>query len=393
MGFKDFLKKLGEAGQELTRDAKKDAPPADPMSSRAGLPPPPPARPDPQGVPPSGANRAVPPSQLPPSALPPMAGARGGDGIPGLKERRSGDAPDPLNVNSVDDSVYSMRASLVSEVEERYGRFGPRVSSYMLTHLMMPNGLAMLLQKLGLKSKGYEAGDREQVEHWIQRSGADAFCVAVGISGKASGAPRPAAEDSSQDPRVRVRPTADPGSRSSSSIPRPGVYSADAPTSSASLPRPVPPPPPADRGSGPKQMERVPSSSSQGVPRDAPSGPVRSGTPLPARPQHPAVTPPSSHHGKAAGKLPMSDVGRFGADALKPVALPAAAPPPAAEESPAPEPAAPPPAAPPPVRNQMPASLETTPLPIPDPVPEPPSQAGDLLNQWLEESSRRLRGG
>jgi len=69
--------------------------------------------------------------------------------IAGLGHRND-KSSSPIVVNDANDTVYRKRSSVVDEIEEQFSRFGPRISTYLLTQLMMPNG--MKLARLELNS-------------------------------------------------------------------------------------------------------------------------------------------------------------------------------------------------------------------------------------------------
>jgi hypothetical protein len=213
MGFKDFLGQLKDKGEAVARDAAKklagglDVPEggemsADPPSggSRPSAPPPGPPGRGPHPTPPSKGSPI-------PQAIPQRVEVSSGTGSSrtGKPPASIGVSGSPLTVATPEDSTYQRRTGLVVEVEERYSRFGPKVCSYLLTQFMLPNGSKRVAEKLGLASRGFDAGDRNAIEQWLDKHGADEFCRVIGIrTGDARG-PNPQPVGNSKNDPLRVR--------------------------------------------------------------------------------------------------------------------------------------------------------------------------------------------
>jgi len=270
MAFKNFFDKLKDKSQDIAQGAKKlvsgpegEAPIDDGMTIETT-----PDRPSGShprssvGAPPSSAPSGRLQEPIPPTAPPPMLPPADPNKIAGLAHRGEKSSA-PLVVNDANDTVYRKRSSVVDEIEEQFGRFGPRVSTYLLTQLMMPNGMKMLLAKLELRSRGFEGGDKSLVENWIDLNGTDEFAKRVGLRTRDSESSNPVTanlppETASSSPPadLRIRPMSKkvagptgtgtrPGdARSSASVPLPPPSSSK--PRAAAPPRPPVAPPPTE---------------------------------------------------------------------------------------------------------------------------------------------------
>lgn len=249
MAFKNFFDKLKDKSQDLASGAKKlvsgpeEPPPIDDGMS-IDIPADRPSGTHAQrqasvGPPPSSGPSRRPPEPVPPTA-PPVLPPPDPNKIAGLGHRSDG-ANAPIMMNDADDTVYRKRSSVVDEIEEQFGRFGPRVSTYILTQLMMPNGMKMLLTKLDLRSRGFEGGDKALIENWIDLNGPDEFSKRVGLRHRDSESSNPLTanlppdKETNSAPDLRIRPMAKKVGRPSSATPK-----TDPPPSSNSVPLPPP---------------------------------------------------------------------------------------------------------------------------------------------------------
>lgn len=398
MSFKDLFKSLKDKGQDIASNAKKLLPggeegvddslpptvlPGDPLE-------PPPLAPPPAG--PSSGTISRPAGMTSPTKPTSSAGAIVGmaptmppgpndaNRIAGFGKR--GDSKSPIIENDVDDTFYQKKQGIVDDVDERFGRFGPRVSSYLLTQSMMPNGLKMVLSKLELRPKGFDAGDKGLIEAWLDKNGTDEFARRVGLRLRDSDSSSPLnAGPQSEKPGapnpVRVRQLQKPKGQFDSDLPARGS------SSSQPLPRPKITSPPSSQG------------------------PL---TPWPSPPPGPPPPPPIS----AAGGPPKEEPKRsLAPEDMKPVTLgdgpeferrasmaksPVQADAPTKDRFPTPSrlevaPAPPPPPPPPPAAPAMPPKLPQNILP-PETEPDDAEQskkAKDFLMSALDESSRFRR--
>ncbi len=414
MSFKHLFKSLKDKGQDLASSAKKLLPSADEGvddSLPATVPPPPPGPgvPPPPAPPPAASSSSgmVSRPSLPPPArpgspsgaivgmapvLPP--GPNDPARIAGLGRR--GDPNAPIVENEVDDTFYQKKQGIVDDVDERFGRFGPRVSSYILTQSMLPNGLKMVLSKLELRPKGFDAGDKGQIEKWIEAHGPEEFARRVGLRLRDSDSAspltaNPPSEKSPSSSPVRVRQLQKPkgqfdsdlpGRGSSSSHPLPRPRMADPPSSSGRpLPPPAPPPPPPPAPSG---TIAAPSGTIKEEPR-------KQLTPADLKPVALGEGPEFERRASMAKSPVAGEPGRGEGITPPPRPPPAAAP-------------ASPPPPPPPVASATPPPVAPVPPPAPPKLPQtilPPEtepddgdqskRAADFLKSALDESSRFQR--
>lgn len=161
-----------------------------------------PATPAPAAPPTPAAKPATPPPPAPPqfaSSGYPGAAPRG---IAGLTKRESGQRDDDqrIVINDTNDTMYRQRDMLVTAIRERYAGYGPRVATAMLQRVLLPNGIELVLAKLGLKSRGNADRDHDQITDFLDKRGVEPFCEALGIKAESSGAaPRPAVGRSGSD--------------------------------------------------------------------------------------------------------------------------------------------------------------------------------------------------
>ncbi len=388
MAFKNFFDKLKDKSQDIASGAKKlvsgpgeQAPFDDGMTIETT-----PDRPSGThsrsaqvGAPPSSPPSGRAPEPVPPTA-PPMLPPSDPNKIAGLGHRND-KSSSPIVVNDANDTVYRKRSSVVDEIEEQFSRFGPRISTYLLTQLMMPNGMKMLLTKLDVRSRGFEGGDKALVENWIDLNGPDEFAKRVGLRTRDSESSNPVTANLSTEPPpssapdLRIRPMAKKVAGIHDSPGRPG-------NSASSNSIPLPPP------TSSKPRAAAP-------PRPA-VAPPPSATPRPSSDQepHPAdesvkIRPVAiSHDAERRASMARSPL-PGGADSKSYMAPP-----------PAPQPAAaappPPPPPPPPMASHIvPPILPPMPLPSPpdmgrsDETEEAPSRfSASFLQSALDESSR-----
>lgn len=88
--------------------------------------------------------------------------------------------------NEVNDNAYLQRAEQVQAIEAMFGEYGPAVSSFLLTQSLMPGGVGRVVQKLGMSSRGRDGADLAQINGWLGKNGADAFCEKVRIRQRTS---------------------------------------------------------------------------------------------------------------------------------------------------------------------------------------------------------------
>lgn len=111
--------------------------------------------------------------------------------------RRPTSTPAPRDVRA-----HRMREELVERVEAMFGEFGPVICSYMLSQALTQGGVARVVQKLDLRSRGRDGADMAQVENWILRHGVEKFHARTGLRENAAHATPP--------PEVENSPTHDP---------------------------------------------------------------------------------------------------------------------------------------------------------------------------------------
>ena len=157
-------------------------------ASESGAPPMPPgARPG-SGTKPAG----VP--------MPPVARPKGSSGgIHGIKQ------------HTQDETSYMRRDAVVRLVEERYAHLPPAIQAAILARVLSPDGLKLLLVKLGIESFGVAMADHDQVVDFIEEHGLETFCLRTGIrhdsaTAKRSTPPAGTRRDMAKEPRL------DPGS-------------------------------------------------------------------------------------------------------------------------------------------------------------------------------------
>ncbi len=120
-----------------------------------------------------------------PNSNPPSP-AKSRDSIPGVRKRLEDD-PDSdsprgaIVQNDIDDSVYNMRNTYVKAIDETFGEYGPKVCAYILRQTLIPNGLALMLAKLNMSSRGRTGADHAVLEAWIRKHGVESFAKRVGI--------------------------------------------------------------------------------------------------------------------------------------------------------------------------------------------------------------------
>lgn len=76
-----------------------------------------------------------------------------------------------------------------------FGEFGPVICAYMLSQSLSQGGVARVVTKLGLRSKGRDGADMAQVENWLLRHGVEKFRAKVGLRQNAHDAPPPSREE------------------------------------------------------------------------------------------------------------------------------------------------------------------------------------------------------
>ncbi|MBI5155270.1 hypothetical protein HZA57_08530 [Candidatus Poribacteria bacterium] len=104
--------------------------------------------------------------------------------LAGLRQRRHGEQPSPeagIVQNQRNDTIYNQRNEVVAQVAERYSKYGSAVASSILSKAFLPNGLELLLSRLGLNSVGQTLKDHDQIVAYIDRNGVEAFCEKAGI--------------------------------------------------------------------------------------------------------------------------------------------------------------------------------------------------------------------
>lgn len=197
MGLKDFFGNLKSKSQDIASNAIKKV--VDEVNTRVEGPEEIEDPAKPRSIPPPGA----PPANIsasrshPPSAISQSQASRSADPNRG-----------PLQVSEQDDSVYVRRSSVVAEIEERYGRFGNKIASYLLTQLMLPGGAKRIVEKLGMRPKGFDSGDKSLIEEYLDKNGADAFSTAVGLRlTESSGSAPPPKADGTGGLKVRTLET------------------------------------------------------------------------------------------------------------------------------------------------------------------------------------------
>lgn len=89
--------------------------------------------------------------------------------------------PSLSRIQNQDNAMAAQKAENVARIESMFGEFGIAVCSYMLTQSMTPGGVGRVLKKLSIPSRGRESADMAQVENWVLKEGAEAFCTLVGI--------------------------------------------------------------------------------------------------------------------------------------------------------------------------------------------------------------------
>lgn len=185
---------------------------------------PPPGSPKVAAAPPSkGATDPVADLPMPPASPPPPASAA--TGVAGLRERQKGglSRTPAVEINKRDDTTYIRRDAVVAKVEEKYGHLPPSVSAALLARLLLPNGLEMLLERIGAESAGSEDGNHRRLLAHIEEHGLESFCLRVGIrydpgspsARRPSTAGRPSDSAGPRDtngarPAPRQRPTTPP---------------------------------------------------------------------------------------------------------------------------------------------------------------------------------------
>ncbi len=207
--------KSGNAGPTLYLDPSDIQPAAkNGRQTRKNLPPPPKSPPPPrdpqtpgQFVVAGGVNIPMPPPGGPPK-------------VAGLSQRRSGErmVSDKVVQNEFNDTVYNQRNEVVAQVHERYAKYGSSVAAAVLSKSLLPNGLEMLLIKLGLSSLGDILDDHDQIVEYIESHGLDDFCQKVGIRSPsdtahrkhAAAIPPPPPDPPSSGVRARMRMSPSP---------------------------------------------------------------------------------------------------------------------------------------------------------------------------------------
>ncbi|MCB2154058.1 hypothetical protein KQI84_04180 [bacterium] len=103
--------------------------------------------------------------------------------VAGLRHRGKNVEPDSggLIQNETNDTMYNARNQVVAVIHQRYAKFGDSIATAVLTKAFMPNGLELLLTKLGLGSVGSQFEDHEQIVRFIDREGVAEFCRRAGI--------------------------------------------------------------------------------------------------------------------------------------------------------------------------------------------------------------------
>lgn len=309
------------------------------------------------------------PAELSDGSVSPMISTRESTpGVPGLRTRGDGPAIAGIVQNDKDDSVYNMRNELVQRVEAMFGEFGPQVCAYMLTQALTTGGIARVVKKLGLTSRGRDGADMAQVEAWILKNGVEPFCKVAGVRIGPAAPPPPMPDPGTgmregKDPRVRpLDPSALPV-REGTAQGRPGGGGTSPGYS---------PPPGFSKGAV------------VGGAHPAPPPPQRYGAPTtpPANPHAPATPPGGAPQGHLR-KVSVTPIGLAGKDIQK-VNLRSAA-----ETEPDIPPARygsipTPPPTPPPPRPTI-----DLPRPLMEENPTPTSaNLQEILDQIIEESSR-----
>lgn len=116
----------------------------------------------------------------PPAALAPRqpAGLRLSSETPKQKYETPNDG---LRVSNRENTSYHERNRTVALIKEHYAEYGHSIASAMLTKCLTPRGMAMLLERMELKSCGSEEGDHAQIRKWVDAKGLEAFCQVLGL--------------------------------------------------------------------------------------------------------------------------------------------------------------------------------------------------------------------
>lgn len=183
----DIVKELEDPRKDTTEPGSLEAlgePIVDPSAPAPAAPAPAPApepavahRPRPEKQTPQPIPQTGPP-QFASSSYPPPT-----RGIAGLAKREAGQQVDDqkIVINDTNDTMYRQRDMLVTAIRERYAGYGPRVATAVLQRALLPNGVEIILAKLGLKTRGNADRDHDQIIDFLNTRGVDPFCEALGI--------------------------------------------------------------------------------------------------------------------------------------------------------------------------------------------------------------------
>jgi hypothetical protein len=100
------------------------------------------------------------------------------------RPRQKGERPpteDEFLLSPQGGEAYREKNRLVQRISATYSSFGDQIASAILQKCLMPDGVQLLVSKLGMHPIGDDELDHQQIVDYLQSKGTSAFCEVVGI--------------------------------------------------------------------------------------------------------------------------------------------------------------------------------------------------------------------